>query len=136
MKKQSLQFIAMTLILGLSAIYISASPFSDTFRIEIPFDFQVGSKTYDAGTYSFKRVTQSQLVFENIESGKQRYVLGVLGSNLSGDYVEHKLRFHRYGDQHFLREITSPSSVFSLTKSKAEKRASKKTPIKEVILGS
>lgn len=136
MKKQSFRLIATALILGLSAIYITAAPNADVYRIEIPFEFQVGSKSYEAGTYRFKRVSQFQLSFLNIETGRERYVLGVLGSNYDGSFSKFNLRFHRYGDRHFLRQISAPDSVFSLPKTKAEKKAARSGGYKEIKLGS
>jgi len=146
MKRKSLQFFTMAMLLSVSAVIVSAGSFgaasSSTFRVDVPFDFRVGKKTYPAGEYSVKRVRtrlgQGQVIIENLESGKQKYIFGSLAAVTSGSYTGFTLSFNRYGDIHFLRQIVSPDAEFSLSQSKAEKRIRKKggiEPSKMVVLG-
>jgi len=146
MKRKSLQFFTMAMLLGVSAVTVSAGSFgaasSSNFRVDVPFDFRVGKKTYPAGEYSVKRVRtrlgQGQVIIENLESGKQKYIFGSLAAVTSGSYTGFTLSFNRYGDIHFLRQIVSPDAEFSLSQSKAEKRIRKKggiEPSKMVVLG-
>lgn len=125
MKKQLWKFITTSMILSVSAVFLSANAFAatDSFQIDIPFNFQVGNDTYAAGEYRFKRVGQVIISFESTEGEGERHVLGVLGANLSGSYDDFELTFHQYGDVSFLREVTAPGSKFSLARTKSEKEA-------------
>ncbi len=136
----------MAMLLSVSAVIVSAGAFgaasSSNFRVDVPFDFRVGKKTFPAGEYYVKRVRtrsgQGQVIIENLESGKQKYIFGTLAAVTSGSYTDFTLSFNRYGDIHFLRQIVSPDAEFSLSQSKAEKRIRKKggiEPSKMVVLG-
>lgn len=113
------------MILAVLVMFLAAAPVAaaDAFRVNIPFDFQVGDDRYAAGEYRFKRVSPLLISFERIDHGGERHVLGVLGSNLFGGYNEFELTFHQYGDINFLREVTSPGSTFYLARTKSEKEA-------------
>ncbi len=147
MKRKSLQFFTMAMLLSVSAVIVSAGSFgaasSSNFRVDVPFDFRVGKKTFPAGEYYVKRVRtrsgQGQVIIENLESGKQKYIFGTLAAvPWVKSYTGFTLSFNRYGDIHFLRQIVSPDAEFSLSQSKAEKRIRKKgriEPSKMVVLG-
>ncbi len=133
MKKHSWKVIAMALILGVSAVLVSAKTYgSDSFRslkFEIPFEFQVGNDKFPAGKYRFNYMFEKNfIVLESIDNNTNKLIVGVSSfSRYSARqrYDENKLTFHRYGNKHFLRVVSSPSTAYSIGESKAEKRVRK-----------
>jgi len=93
-------------------------------KVEIPFDFSVGNKTYPAGTYRITRVTPDKTVIQlNSEDGKQ--VVRVLTFPVRAKEIPEtgKLNFRRYGKSYFLYQIWEPTDYQGrqLSKSRTER---------------
>lgn len=77
------------------------------FEIQIPFDFVIKDKTYDAGTYRIGRLSAANpdtLILKNAD-GKKSLILQTQRIN-SGDPIQHsKLTFRRDGETYFLDSI-------------------------------
>jgi len=132
LKKHSWKIIAMALILIVSAVMVSAKTYgsdSDTsLKFEIPFEFQIGNDKFPAGKYRFNHMFEVKFIVLESVNKKKKYIVGVLSFSLYSPkyrYDENKLTFHRYGNKHFLRVVSSLSTAYSIGESKAEKRVRK-----------
>lgn len=140
MRKQSLQLFAVAMILSVSAAIVSAMPDRrDTFNIEVPFEFQVGDQVFEAGEYQVYRYEQQRIVIQNRKTGVERFYLGVFDGDYELGNLNYALRFHKYGDMHFLRNISARGADFDLPRTKAEKRQKTEMNMKrpdQVMLGT
>jgi hypothetical protein len=86
---------------------------------DIPFAFQVGSKVLPAGQYSLSKLTicGSWLIRDRDQSNYGAVNTFQLAY---GDTGKHKLVFHRYGNDYFLREISTPLGTLGVPKSAQE----------------
>jgi len=65
LKKQAIKaFVFVGLLLSLSAIDVYARGDTMIRKVEIPFDFSIGNKTYPAGAYRVTRVTQDKTMIQ------------------------------------------------------------------------
>jgi len=125
LKKQAVKtFVLLGILLSLSAIYVYAREATMIRKVEIPFDFSVGNKTYPAGTYRITRVTPDKTVIQlNSEDGKQ--VVRVLTFPVRAKEIPEtgKLNFRRYGKSYFLYQIWEPTDYQGrqLSKSRTER---------------
>jgi hypothetical protein len=86
---------------------------------DIPFAFQMGSKVLPAGHYSLSRLTicGSWLIHDRRQSNYGAFNTFHLAYRDTG---KHKLVFHRYGNDYFLREISTPLGTLGVPKSTQE----------------
>ena len=77
---------------------------SETVQVRVPFDFTVSDQLLPSGTYSIKTVSPAILDIKNRDNS----VAVLVVVNQAGTTSPHggKLRFHKYGDQYFLSEIS------------------------------
>jgi hypothetical protein len=126
MKKQIIGLIiAVSCSVGLITTSL-ATPFTVRIRVDVPFDFMVGSKRLPKGEYLIESVNESgTLTIRNAKKGKAMTFMTIKDKPTSKP--KSKLIFHRYDNQYFLARIWDGSSetVLKLDKSKAEKRAAK-----------
>jgi len=126
MKKPIISLI-ITVSLGVAMIATTmAAPFTVKIRVEVPFDFMVGSKRLPKGEYLIESVNESgTLTIRNAKKGKAVTFMTI--RHKPTDKPKSKLIFNRYDDQYFLARIWDGSSetVLKLNKSKAEKRVAK-----------
>ncbi len=116
--------ISLLILTGLFTAGIAKAQ-EGTIRANVPFDFVVGSKPLQSGTYQFLTsfARSSHAIF--IRSTNQQIVmLGMTGEagNLPGNVT--RLVFYKYGDHYFLREIHCPSMSLNIAfrQSKREKQ--------------
>jgi len=126
MKKHSLKVITLALILGISAVLVSASSSnaSSRFIFEVNFDFQIGNTKFSKGKYRLSTESQSLFLLTNLTHGGTKILLSSYSIGTLSRYEVARLTFHRYGDQYFLREVVSPAGSARVKMSRDEKYAS------------
>jgi hypothetical protein len=111
MKKHFLRVLAKLSFLGVIALVASSvqgQSLSNRFRVDIPFDFAVGSRTLPAGTYFIGRAldrsddTVIQISRVDNSSNSMRLTSPV---TMAAPIDKPTLVFHRYGDQYFLSQV-------------------------------
>jgi hypothetical protein len=118
---------------GAAVNHVSAQTLK-TIRVDVPFDFHVGDKTFPAGVYyleSISRLSNNLLQLRSFETKKQRLL--VTDDLYSRERHLPKLVFHRIGEEHYLSNIfmSVGTSGFSIRAPRrvetAKKLASTKT---------
>ena len=110
-----LTFLGVILFIATSA---QGQSLSTGVRVNIPFDFTVSDKTFEAGEYSFNPVQDNDTVFRISEvNGRFNSVCLTHSVQRSIPNTKTALEFHRYGNQYFLKQIwaagaTSGRQVF------------------------
>ena len=131
MNMQSFKLFAMATILSVSAVIVSAAaPVPNSVRIEVPFEFQIGDKVFEAGQYRFARLStrrlgQPLMIMQNLETGRETRILGVIHNYQKQRFNTIKVTFNKYGNARFLRSVNSFGTVFDISRSGAEKRVKK-----------
>ena len=112
----------------LTVVSVQAQSFRQ-YKAQIPFDFNVGNKTYQAGDYKISLYNPSGLCailkLENTET-RDFIQLNVLTNGSRSRMNKTSLMFDQYGDQYSLSEVVSDDYGVSVTKTKAQKWLSKK----------
>jgi hypothetical protein len=118
------KFIQIASLFSLLALFtvVSANAQSGTYgsEVEIPFAFNVGDQSYEAGHYIVKvqKLTTgaATLTIEDTKNDKIRVVL----MNANGDSPEQgvKLVFDNVGGQRYLSRVNTPERSFALVKSR------------------
>jgi hypothetical protein len=125
LKKQAIKaFGFLSLLFSLSAIHVYAQNTALVRKVEIPFDFSVGDKTFPAGTYSVARVFQDKSALL-LTSKDGREAINILTSPVQARQISEKgrLLFRRYGETYFLFQIWEPDNTQGrqLSKSRTER---------------
>jgi hypothetical protein len=125
-KKLYSTFAMMSLFIALAITSVQAESLGK-LDINIPFEFNVGSKTLPAGEYSVKRLTQTSMLVISAD-GKQSAIALTIGSTQQGaneKRAAEKLVFRQYGNQYFLSQVwmARDGEGRSLSKSDAERKA-------------
>ena len=125
-KKLYTTFAMMSLLMALAIASVQAETLGK-LKVNIPFDFNVGSKTLPAGEYSVKRLTQTSMLVMSAD-GKQSAVALTIGSTQQGaneQAAAERLVFHQYGNQYFLAQVwmARDGEGRALNKSDAERKA-------------
>lgn len=98
------------------------------YQAQIPFDFNIGQKSYPAGDYVIKVSKFSAdgvaLSLEDKENHRLQTILLPKNGNVSAN--EPKLLFTRYENQRFLSQMLMEEMGVSLIKSDTEKRIAEK----------
>jgi hypothetical protein len=110
LKKQAIKtFVLLGILLSLSASHVYAQGATLIRKVEIPFAFSVGNKTFPAGAYRVTRVTPDKSVLQlNSEDGQE--VVRILTHSVQAKVTPQtgKLNFRRYGETYFLFQIWEP----------------------------
>ena len=126
------------LIVKISSIFILAIIFTVVsvqaqsfrqYKAQIPFDFNVGNKTYKAGDYKLSLYNATGLcaVLKLVNTENHEFIqLNVLGNGSRSRMNKTSLMFDQYGDQYNLSELVSDDYGMTVTKTKAQKWVSKK----------
>ena len=126
MKKfiQILSLLSLLVVFG--AISASAQGGLGT-EVEIPFAFNIGDQSYEAGNYIIKidrRSTgASTLTIRDAKTDEQKILL--LNSNGEAGSGEIKLVFDTVEGRRYLAKVRTPERSYALFRSKAERNASK-----------
>lgn len=93
------------LLIGLAAGFANAQ---STIKVNVPFDFTIGSTLLQAGEYSVQpaspNATSEVLMFKDADGRARAVVMGIRIEPGSKDNVP-KLVFHRYGELYFLSQV-------------------------------
>ena len=119
-----LAFAALNIVFLVGASTTSAQTLTGSIKAEIPFAFKVKGVTYAPGNYRFNSTSERNYVLiENVDSGKSRIAGAYSPSRpAAGKYDRVVLRFYRYGDTYFLREISSQVRDLVIKESRLEKK--------------
>jgi hypothetical protein len=126
MKRQAVSLVSL---LGLLLVAESAMAQTVHVRADVPFNFSVGSKTYPAGAYSVKTISDRdvKVLLLHAEDGKNSMpIISNATENLT-PADKTKLVFSRYGNQYFLSQVwlNGATRGHQLPKSNREKEVAK-----------
>jgi hypothetical protein len=124
------KLIQITAILSLLVIFSAVSAQAQTvnrYEANIPFDFNIGQKSYPAGIYVVKTAKLSDscvsLTVQDKEGNKLQTILVAASGNVSKKQPE--LVFNRYENQRYLAQLLTHDARISIVMSKDEKRVAK-----------
>jgi hypothetical protein len=130
--------ITRTLVtLGISAVLSPIALLAqDRIDATIPFDFNIGGKTFAAGEYSVRRLNENVLKIQRVKDGT-----GVLAMVMAADKTSKAsmpvLLFNRYGDTYFLSKVSGEDRAWQLHPSPKEKELiSKVSSPKPVVVAA
>ena len=130
MKRKVLQICSL---LGLAVILAVVSAEAQTitqYKANIPFDFTIGKKIYNAGDYiiNVKSLNQHAAAVLSVKNAKTRDLREmIVSTNGSRSLVDKTvLIFERYGDQYVMTQMVSPDYGLSAPKSNVKNRIAKK----------
>lgn len=112
---------ALSLVVALTVIGFAQVP--GAIQVDIPFDFNVGSKPLPAGKYTIQRLSGAgTLVIQSADAEHSAAFLVNGGDRVPGK-TPAQVSFHRYGEQYFLSQIWdgSDNTGRKLGQSKAER---------------
>ena len=128
MKKQAYTMIVLLVLVGSMAVAAQAQTVGRTQLIaNIPFQFNVGTKTLPAGEYSVRQVNPDSdhgVLLLSSKDGNASAMIQV-GSVIGKAQESAKLTFHRYGNKYFFAQawIDGDNTGMQAPKSKAERAA-------------
>ncbi|MBS1797661.1 MAG: hypothetical protein JSS81_27815 [Acidobacteria bacterium] len=107
MKKQSLKLFAMSLVLGLAAVFAGATAASaqDKMSFETKFDFYVGKQKLAAGKYFFEETSYGKYVLRSADTREVRLVVFNLATKNTAPAESERVLFNRYGETYFLSAL-------------------------------
>lgn len=132
MKKRFIQICSLfTLLVGL--MVSAQAQGARNYEASIPFDFNVGNKTFAAGDYAFGLTNplayQESLTIRDLKSGRTQVVL-ITRAQADELAESSELVFNRYEDRYFLAEMTTPTLSAKFLKAKTETRLAKAKSLK------
>ncbi|HUR98800.1 MAG TPA: hypothetical protein VMZ26_12100 [Pyrinomonadaceae bacterium] len=117
-------------ILTLLVLFSAASTFAQSqfgIDVNIPFAFNVGDRSYDAGNYivKFQRQTpgSATLSIEDTKTNEIQTVILNAGGDPGSDEI--KLVFDTVEGHRYLRKVRTQSTTYAIVKTKAEKNLAK-----------
>ncbi len=96
------------LAIAILALVVNANA-QNKAKADIPFSFDLGSKALPAGTYTVEKLGMSAIVIRNADTLHASLINVQNAERL--DPQRPKLVFHRYGDQYFLYQVWSGSTI-------------------------
>jgi len=139
MKKQTLYRIAVSvLFLLFGSLTAFAQSQEHLMTVQVPFDFQVGEKLLPAGSYIIRRDPQMpNFLLLQCPDHKISMIVSTLPHSLPEQSSLGSLIFKDYGEKHFLSEVkvSKNSVMYSVVKSKAERRLAQTTDAKPLRAG-
>jgi hypothetical protein len=119
----------MSLLVVFSAVAASAQSI-DRIDAKVPFDFNIGNKSYKAGNYVLRisYVSGGVSTIVSLEDENKRHLQDFLVFR-SGNSVKNNpvMLFNRYENQMFLSQIQTTEAGFSLKESRTEKQIAGKS---------
>ena len=119
----------LSLMFVFSVVFASAQRQTvKQYSVNVPFEFNVGQKSYPAGDYQIKLVKiSSDAVSLSVMDGENKNLQTVIAPR-RGDAAtdEPKLIFSRYKNRRFLSQVKTKETGFALIKTAAEKRAAER----------
>jgi hypothetical protein len=130
MKKQ---FVATAVLFVVGLLALPAHGQGPTIRVNVPFQFTVGDKTYPSGKYALSAIEEDVLLLE--KDGRWR--IGLFGVNhVIGRNKPAQVRFQCYDQQCFLSQvwISGLDDGFETRRSRMEEEVAARTTGKYVAL--
>jgi hypothetical protein len=127
--------IVRTLVtLGISAFLSPVALLAQSqINATIPFDFTIGAKSFPAGDYSVRQVSENVLLIQSITDGT-----GVMTMALPGETTKRAgtpvLVFNRYGDTYFLSKVSGDDRGWRLHQSAVEKEMVARVPTPKPVI--
>jgi hypothetical protein len=114
MKKYARILVAVTFLLGFSVA--ANAEIRPQIAVTLPFAFVVSGRTFPAGSYTVKRLSQQPFDVLMLTSDKSGTSVFVLPTELedASDYNP-KVSFRKVGDQHFLSAIQTEDYVYNFS---------------------
>lgn len=111
--KQLFLGVLTAVVLGAGAFTVKAQNVG-VFEIEVPFDFVVMGRTYEAARYQIGRLSQASpdTLVLNSAAGKTLLILNTQRLNSGTADRFSKLTFSRYGDTNYLDSIRASGSSY------------------------
>lgn len=112
-----------------AAIAARAGAFGQNLVVNVPFAFQTGNKTMEAGRYVIAEAPVGKsLTIRNIARPSQAMMTLVTLKN-GAELAKGRLVFHRYGTMWFLRQVERPESTtaFVMPRTSREKEYERST---------
>ena len=118
----------LSLVFVFSVVAAHAQTGVKRFEAKVPFDFNIGSKSFEAGNYVLKiSKTPTNVVKLTIEDENRNVLESILAAE-SGDVAdgEPRLIFNLYDNQRFLTKISTLQHGVVLHMSRAERDVARK----------
>ncbi|PYT00832.1 MAG: hypothetical protein DMF63_05875 [Acidobacteria bacterium] len=123
------KFIQISALLSLLVLFnVAASVGQSNFGtdVNIPFAFNVGDQSYEAGDYilKFERFSagSATLTIQDVKNEKSQTVLMNAGGDMSRGEI--KLVFDTLEGQRYLTKVKTPSRTFAIIMNKPDKKKS------------
>jgi hypothetical protein len=136
MKRKIIQMCSLFgLLIGLT--FAAQAQIGVQYRARIPFDFNVGNKTFAAGDYIIgvtdKTAGQGSLTIRAAKGGAAKVILAI-PKEVNARRTAARLVFNRYENQYFLAEMLTPTLGAEFQKTKIEDRfAREQKPKRETV---
>jgi len=127
--------IVRTLVtLGLSAVLSPVALLAQSnVNANIPFDFTIGAKSFAAGDYSIRLLSECVLLIQSAKDGTGVMTMVQPGEKTQRPDGTPVLVFNRYGDRYFLSKVSGDDRGWNLRQSRAEKEMVAKVPLPKPI---
>jgi hypothetical protein len=106
MKKYLLIFMAAIIFVNVSTANNVSAQTLKIIKAEVPFDFQIGDKTYPAGAYRLESIAaRSDNLFQLRSFDRKKQQMLVTRSLFANRWQTPKLVFYRIGEAYYLTNI-------------------------------
>ena len=106
MKSQSLKLFAMTLVLGLAAVFgVASASAQSNLSFEAPFAFHIGKDKLAAGKYSLVKMSYNKFLLRSAETNEARIIIFDMDMNNGNSQEPERIVFNRYEETYFLRGV-------------------------------
>ena len=120
-------------VLALAAVAGVNAQSPSSMKVEVPFDFTVGTRTLLAGTYSVTRSGPGNLIIKSVD-GNAGVITFATPMDTTRHRTEAKLVFHRYGDFYFLAQVWRGTGyIESVPMSRQERELTARRPVKKEL---
>lgn len=123
------RFIQICSLLTLVVVFSAVSANAQTvqrYEAEIPFDFNIGSKSYEAGTYTMKLSNAFGVKVMTLINDQNRILQNFYVLDRGDSAKTSFLRFNRSDDGLSLAKVFTPEKSFSVVGADSKSKASKK----------
>ena len=116
------RIVLLATLCVLAAVLPAQAQFS--FKVTLPFAFQIGDREFPAGTYLMKQEAADKGLNIRSEKGNLTGTFGVSPTPTESPFEKDKtwLAFHRSGERYFLFEVWARHKGWQLPMSAAEKK--------------
>ena len=127
--------IVRTLVnLGMSALLSPVALLAQSqLNATIPFDFTIGAKSFPAGDYSVRQVSECVLLIQSLKGGSGVMTMVQPADKTAKDGTP-VLTFNRYGDSYFLSKVAGDDRGWQLHQSAREKELVAKVPTPKPVI--